>query len=181
MKNQEKQLIKGILEADERCLFSFYQRFSPKLLLFIKQRVKDPEDAEEILQDTLLSSLDSLRDFNFQAKLSTFLCAIAKNKIIDFQRKKKIKKILFSQAPQLEFLLANLLGPEEVFEEKQLRKKIEKALSSLPLKYQKILKLKYFDGKSVIQITQELKISFKSAESALFRARKAFAKQLSIL
>lgn len=180
-KNQDRLLVKGILAGNEKSLLTFYRYFSPKLLSFIKRQTPSTEDAEEILQDVLLSSLDSLRDFTFKSSLSTFLHAISKNKIIDFYRKKRIKKILFSQVPQLESLLSTILGPEEIFEEKQLRLKIEKALRNLSPKYRKILTLKYFDGLSVLEITKELQVSFKSAESMLFRARRAFAKEIEIV
>lgn len=180
-KNQDHVLVKGILSGSEKSLLAFYRHFSPKLLAFIKKRTPSCEDAEEILQDVLLSSLDSLRDFTFKSSLNTFLHAIAKNKIIDFYRKKKIKKVLFSQVPKLESLLTTLLGPEDVFEEKQLRIRISQALKKLSPKYQKIITLKYFDDLSVREITRELQISFKSAESMLFRARKAFAKALEVV
>lgn len=178
-KNQDRLLVKGILSGNEKSLLTFYRYFSPKLLSFIKRQTPTDEDAEEILQDVLLSSLDSLRDFTFRSSLSTFLYAIAKNKIVDFYRKKKIKKIFFSHIPQLEFLLTSLLGPEEVFDQKQLGIKIEKALKNLSPKYRKILTLKYFDGLSVLEITKKLRVSFKSAESMLFRARRAFARELA--
>lgn len=178
-KNQEQLLISSILKGDEKSLYSYYRYFSPKLLAFIKKKTGKIEDAEEILQDTLLSSLDSLRDFTFKSSLSTFLHAIAKHKIIDFYRKRRIKKVLFSQAPQLEALLTTLLGPEEIFENRQKKAIFEKALRELRPIYRKILTLKYLDGKTVRQITSELQISFKSAESMLFRARQAFAKGLN--
>lgn len=179
-KQQEQSFVSGILKGDERALYNFYRYFSPKLLSFIKRKTAAYQDAEEILQDTLLSSVEALRDFTFKSSLSTFLFAISKNKVVDFYRKKKIKKILFSQAPQLESLLTTLLGPEEVFEKKQEQIKLDTAFKSLSPNYRKIISLKYLEGKSVIEITKVLKVSFKSAESRLFRARKAFAKALQL-
>lgn len=176
--DQEQKLISGILQGDEKSLYGFYSYFSPRLFAFIKRKTRETEDAEEILQDTLLSSLESLRDFTHRSSLSTFLHAIAKNKVVDFYRKKRLKKVLFSESPQIEAILTTLLGPEEIFETKQKKAVFEKALRGLRPMYRKILTLKYFDGKTVNQITNELKISFKSAESMLFRARQAFAKAL---
>ncbi len=175
-KKNDYFLVNGILKGEEKALLLFYRRFAPKLFAFIKKQIYLPEDAEEILQDVLLSALDALRDFNFNSSLDTFLHAIAKNKIIDFYRRKKIKKLFFSQLPQLESFLTTILGPEEMFEEKQLSGRIKKALACLTPQHRRILTLKYWDGLSVKQITQKLKISFKSAESRLFRARRAFAK-----
>lgn len=175
-KDQEYFLIKGILAGNEKSLLVFYRYFAPRLFFFIKRQTLSTEDAEEILQDVLLSSIDSLRDFTFKSSLSTFLHAIAKHKIIDYYRRRKIKKVLFSQLPQLEQFLTTVLGPEELFEEDQLRTKIDKVLKKLKPKYRRILILKYLEGFSVLEITKKLEISFKSAESMLFRARRAFAK-----
>ncbi|MBI2029282.1 RNA polymerase sigma factor [Candidatus Gottesmanbacteria bacterium] len=172
----EKELILGILQGDEKFLRIFYHLYTPRLFTFIKNRTATIEDAEEILQDSLLSSIDALRDFSYKSKLSTFLFSIAKNKVIDYYRKKKIKKIFFSQSPRLESLLITLLGPEEILANKQKKIDIDRVFSLLPVSYRRIITLKYVDDKSIIEITKELKLSFKSAESMLFRARKAFVK-----
>lgn len=177
----ERMLVEGILKGREKSLRVYYQTFTPRIFAYIKNRTDTEEDAEEILQDVLLSSIDALRDFSYKSKLSTFLFSIAKNKVIDYYRKKKIKKIFFSESPKLESLLVTLLGPEEIFDNKQRKIDIETVFSRLPDAYQKIIKLKYVDGKSIIEITKELKVSFKSAESMLFRARKAFVRAWSHL
>ena len=175
-KKGERELVEGILGGNEKSLRLYYQTFTPKIFTYIKNRTETREDAEEIFQDTLLSSIDALRGFSYKSKLSTFLFSIARNKVIDYYRRKKIKKILFSQSPQIESLIVTLLGPEEILINKQKGINIDRVFSSLPASYRKVIKLKYIDGKSIIEITKELKVSFKSAESMLFRARKAFAK-----
>lgn len=180
-KNQDKAIVLGILKGDEKSLLKYYQLYSKRLLNFIKRKTNSLEDAEEILQNTLLSSLDALRDFTYRSSLSTFLHSIAKNKTIDFYRKKRIKKILFSQIPAIENIITDFIGPEQVYEKKLLTEKFDSAYYKISPKYRRILTLKYFDGKSIKEITTELKISFKSAESMLFRARRAFAKEFKLL
>jgi RNA polymerase sigma factor (sigma-70 family) len=81
---------------------------------------------------------------------------------------------VFSQIPEAESLFATLLGPESNFDEQVLREKIKKTFTMLTPRYSLILKLKYVYGYSVSEISQKLSISFKSAESQLFRARRAF-------
>jgi RNA polymerase sigma-70 factor (ECF subfamily) len=51
-----------------------------------------------LTQDTFVDFLEALRDFRYQSSLKTFIFSIAKNKNIDWLRKKKIKKIIFSYA-----------------------------------------------------------------------------------
>lgn len=167
------------MRGEEASLRKFYQAYSPKLFSFIRQRVSEEKDSEEILQDVFLASLDALRDFTYRCKLETFLCAIAKNKIVDYYRKKKLKKILFSQIPEVEPLLAVLTTPEDKLDEKLLKQSIEQTLKNLAPRYEKILRLKYMEGFSVKEIAGKLSVTFKSAESLLFRARQEFVKVYS--
>lgn len=166
--------IQRILSGDRRALHSFYHTYTPKLTRFINTKINNPKDAEEILQDTLYAFLEAIRDFAGTSKLQTFLFSIASHKIVDFYRKKKIKHVLFSRAPQLETLVSPLLNPEEHLDIVLLKEKIYKVLGRILPRYRDILLMKYIDGLSVGAIARKFTVSFKSAESQLFRARKAF-------
>ncbi len=172
----ERDLIEKILRGDEAALLFFYKHFQKPLTSYIKQKVENEADVEEILQDTLFATLEGLRDFSFRSSLFTFICSIAHHKIIDFYRRKKIKKIVFSKIAEIEPLLITLLGPEDQLDEELLRRKIKETFQKITPRYALILKLKYIYGYSVAEVAKKLSVSFKSAESQLFRARKAFAK-----
>ncbi|MBI2611610.1 RNA polymerase sigma factor [Candidatus Gottesmanbacteria bacterium] len=171
---KDKALVEGILKGDETSLRQFYTLYKPRLTSYIKRKISNPEDAEEVLQDTFIATLDALRDFTYQSSLYTYICSIANHKTIDFYRKKKLKNIVFSQAPEIESLVATLTGPEEKLDEELLKTKIHDTFQKISPRYRKILTLKYIHGYSVVEIAQKLSISFKSAESQLFRARRAF-------
>lgn len=176
----EKKMVQEILSGSERTLWYFYKHFQKSLASYIKNKIADPNDAEEILQDTFLSALEGLRDFSFKSKIFTYLCAIANHKIIDHYRKKKIKSILFSKLSDFEPLVSAIIGPEEKLDDALLREKIQQTFNKLSPKYRRILQLKYVDGFSVDEIAEKLAISFKSAESTLFRARRAFVVAYSL-
>lgn len=170
----DKKLVTQILQGQEKSLRFFYKTYKPRLLNFIKNKIANENDAEEILQDVLLASLDAMRDFSYRSSLFTFICSIANHKVIDFYRRKKIKDIVFSRITNLEPLISTLFGPEESLDEELLRQKIKETFKVLAPRYRQILHLKYIYGLSVMEIAQKLSISFKSAESQLFRARRAF-------
>ena len=170
----EKELVEGILSGSEKSLRIFYGECKPKLTNFIRQRVSNEKDLEELVQATFMAALEAFRDFTYRSSLYTFLCAIAKRKVIDFYRRKKLKRIIFSQMPAIEPLLSILTTPEDKLDEKLLTQKIEETLNALSPQYRRLLQLKYIEGWSVTKIAQEMTISFKSAESKLFRARQAF-------
>ncbi|OGG15698.1 hypothetical protein A3D77_01570 [Candidatus Gottesmanbacteria bacterium RIFCSPHIGHO2_02_FULL_39_11] len=171
---EEKELVENILKGEESSLRKFYDTYYRPILSFIRKRINSENDVEEVLQDTLLGALDSFRDFSFRCSIFTFLCSIASHKVIDYYRRKKIKNIVFSKIPDVEEILGTLLGPEEILDHEMLKSKIKKTLLSLSPMYQKIIDLKYIQGYTVSEIAEKLSLSFKSCESHLFRARKAF-------
>lgn len=167
-------LITQILNRDRHALSVFYRRYTPKLSLYIHNKIGDREDAEEILQDTLFAFLEALRDFHGNSSIKTFLYSICHHKVVDYYRKKKLKQLVFSRAPNLEFLVSPLMGPEEELDLTILKEKIQNVLSRMLPRYRTILVSKYVDNLSVSEISRKFALSFKSAESQLFRARKAF-------
>ncbi len=177
MKNLSEQLlVKKIIERDERAFNFFYHQHEKAIFNFIKRKIGDEGIAKEITQEVFLSFLEGLRDFHFQASLKTYLYSIAKNKVLDYYRKNKIKKILFSHLPNFLVEGINIFLMEEEIEKKEIKKRIEKVFRLLPKDYQGILRLKYIENVKVKQIAKRLKLTFKATESLLFRARKAFIK-----
>lgn len=179
-KMEEKKLVSQILLGNELALRKFWRYYYPRLSTFIKNRIENPSDCEEILQDVLLATLEKLRDFRFECALFTFICSIASHKVIDYYRRKKIKSIVFSRLTGFESWLSTLFGPEEAFDEELLKDKIKNTFAKISPVYARILKLKYIYGFSVSEIARKMSITFKSAESQLFRARKAFASVFSL-
>lgn len=174
MDSNDAKLVEQILAREEHALLRFYNRYKTKLLAFIRQKVNKESDCEEILQDTFFAFIEALRDFHGKSSVKTFLFSICSHKIIDFYRRKKIKHIVFSQLPQLENLVSPLLQPEEALDRSMVQEKISRVFTELLPRYREVLVYKYVEGRSVEDIASLLRLSFKSAESRLFRARKAF-------
>jgi RNA polymerase sigma factor (sigma-70 family) len=170
----DNQIISKILARDRRTLLVFYRRYAPKLSRFIAGKIANPEDAQEVLQDTLFAFLEAIRDFHGQSTVQTFLFSICQHKVIDYYRKKKLKHAVFSQMPQLEAIISPIISPEEQLDAVLAGEKIHAVLERLLPRHRQILQLKYLDGLSVEEIARRLAMTFKSVESRLFRARKAF-------
>lgn len=172
----DEELIKNIYARDEKTLLMFYNHFKPPVFRFIHRQIRDYSQAEELTQDVFLDFIEGIRDFNRECSIKTYLFSIAKNKIIDTIRKKKIKKILFSALPPyiVEGLKTILIDDE--IEKKELAKKIKKVFAKLSNDYQLVLRLKYIEEEKVNSIAEKLSLGFKATESLIFRARRAFIK-----
>ena len=152
-----------------------YREYGWRLKKFIAQKIDNPYDVEEVFQETIIAAVDSFPMFSGKSSLFTWLCGIAKHEVSDFYRKKKIKSFLFSHFPWLENLACQALGPEQILLRKEFEQKIKATMAGLNEGYQQVLRLKYYQGKSVKQIALELNETAKAIESRLTRARKAFA------
>ena len=78
--------------------------------------------------------------------------------------------------PFLDDLVSPLGTPDEKLEQHLLAVKLSNTFDRLLPQYATVLRAKYELGLSVAEIAKKCAISFKSAESTLFRARKAFVR-----
>ncbi|KKS79245.1 MAG: ECF-family RNA polymerase sigma factor [Candidatus Beckwithbacteria bacterium GW2011_GWA2_43_10] len=152
------------------------EKYRQRLTKFVAKRVDNFMDVEEIVQDTLLSAMDSLPTFKGKSSQFTWLCAIARHEIGDFYRRKKIKQIVFSKCPWLKELVDEALGPELAYQELETKTRILKTFKNISEGYAKILRLKYVEGRSMKEIARKLNLTVKAVESRLTRARLAFQK-----
>ncbi|OGH13955.1 MAG: hypothetical protein A3H50_02850 [Candidatus Levybacteria bacterium RIFCSPLOWO2_02_FULL_37_10] len=167
-------LVKLLVAGDSKTVVEFYRIFSPKILSYLIKKLPTREDAQEITNDVFLETLDSISLLKDERKVLNWLYKIAHNKTVDFYRKKKIKAIILSQSPFLQIVANEINQPEFQFEKDRIRDKIESALYSLSHNYRKILRLHYEDKISVKRLAIIFNLSFKAAESLLFRARQSF-------
>lgn len=170
----ERRLVDRLLSKDDQALNELFKLYELPLTRFIQRQITDPQEVEELTQDVFIDFIESLRSFRGDSKIKTFLFSIARHKTIDYIRRKKIKKIVFSKLPQrfVEGLQAVFIDDE--LDKQELEQKIEQVFAKLPNDYQVILRLKYIENKKMKEIAAAFSLSFKAAESLLFRARKAF-------
>lgn len=174
MQSREKKLIERIIRKDEKALLEVHRLYKKSIFRFVYRKLNDYQEAEEITQDTFFDFIEHLRDFRGDSSLKTFIFSIAKHKAIDAIRKRKIKKVLFSAFPEhIVERFVTVFFDDEI-EKKELAEKIQKVFDKLPNDYRVILRLKYIEQVKVKKIAKKLRLSFKAAESLLFRARRAF-------
>lgn len=175
-RQQEKLVIEKLIKRDEKELLYFYRSHKDEVFRFIFHQTNKKDIAEEITQDVFIDFIEGLRDFRGESSLKTFLFSIARNKLVDYIRKKKIKRILFSALPVRFIERVASVAFDDGIEKKEMSEKIKTVFKRMPNDYQIILRLKYIDGVRVKSIAKKLSMGFKATESLLFRARKSFIK-----
>jgi len=152
----------------------FFGKYYKEVLGFVGKRIDDAGAAEEITSDILLSAFNGLTRFEGRSSERSWVYAIARHKIIDYYRKKKLKTILFSVSPVFEEIADRALTPERDCLKNELKGEIKKTFKKINEGYSKVLRLKYIEGWSVAKIAKGLAVSIKAIESRLSRARGKF-------
>jgi len=168
------ELVDLLLQRNDSALEELVRRYERKLHNFVYKKLRNRETSQEIVQDVFIELFDALRSYNRTASLKTYLFTIAQYKSIDFIRKQRIKRVLFSAiSPHILERLKTILIDDEL-DRMELSQKIDKVFGTMPNDYGLIIRLKYLEGYRVREISEKLSLSLKATESLLYRARKAF-------
>jgi RNA polymerase sigma factor (sigma-70 family) len=157
------------LEPDQR-ISEVVEREQSRLRNFIRRRVPDPRDAEDILQDVFYELVEANRLLMPIEHVTGWLFRVARNRIIDLFRKKKPESFSDTRVarnddaddelPALEDLLPSPdAGPEALYARNLLLHELELALDELPEEQRKVFVAHELEGRSFKEIAAETGVS----------------------
>ena len=139
------------LEQDQR-ISEVVRREQSRLRNFIRRRVPDPRDAEDILQDVFYKLVEANRLLMPIEHVTGWLFRVARNRITDFFRKKTPESF--------DELLEDLLpspdaGPEALYARNVLLDELELAVDELPEEQRAVFVAHELEGRSFKEIASE--------------------------
>jgi RNA polymerase sigma-70 factor (ECF subfamily) len=195
LKDYKDNIIKKIREGDSNSFRLFVDEYKSKAYSLCIKILKNPEDAEDALQESFLKLFRAITDGQFEekSKLSTYFYTIVYNTAVD--NYKKIKKINFgmisidvedsdfSEGDELTSRLKENLTEktdtdirtaiqDKHFAEKEIKELVDKYIKNLPEQYSIILNMFYLNDMSYEEITQILKLPIGTVKNRLFRAKE---------
>jgi RNA polymerase sigma factor (sigma-70 family) len=171
------------LEQDQQ-ISDLVKREQPRLRNFIRRRVPDPRDVEDILQDVFYQLVEANRLLMPIDHVTGWLFRVARNRIIDLFRKKKPES--FSDAAVLDednelLRLEDLLpspdaGPDALYARRVLLDELEAAIDELPEEQREVFIAHELEGRSFKEMAAETGLSVNTLLSrkryALLRLRE---------
>lgn len=158
----------------DREINTVWNKFSKELLNFIKGKVNDKYEAEDILQEVFIKIYRNIEQLDNQAKLKSWLYKVTNNSIIDYHRKRK----------------DSALGIEEVDSERGNEEKnvnmneemmtcLKSFLYELPNKYKEALEMYEFKEMKHREISEKLNITLSGSKTRIQRAREKLKEALT--
>jgi RNA polymerase sigma-70 factor (ECF subfamily) len=150
-----------IARAQTEALGELYDRYGRLVYSLALHTVGDTTTAEEVTQDVFFRVWEKAGTYRpEQAKVSTWLVSITRNRAIDMLRKRGIRpeghSIGWEDQNDSTFLGTNSRSPEELADLEIQRQQIREAISRLPADQQRVLALAFFSGLSHSEIAARL-------------------------
>jgi RNA polymerase sigma factor (sigma-70 family) len=154
------------LEQDQR-ISEVVKREQSRLRNFIRRRVPDPRDAEDILQDVFYELVEANRLLMPIEHVTGWLFRVARNRITDLFRKKRPESFSDTAVAdeddellQLEDLLPSPdAGPEALYVRNVLLDELELALDELPEEQREVFVAHELEGRSFKEMATERGVS----------------------
>ena len=137
-----------------------FQREQGRLRSFVRKRVADEGDVEDILQDVFFALVEANWLTRPVEHASAWLFRVARNRIIDFFRKKRPLQFEESEDFRIEELLPSAAaGPETAYVRSLLWEELEQALAELPEEQRAVFIAHEIDGRSFKELAAESGVS----------------------
>jgi RNA polymerase sigma-70 factor (ECF subfamily) len=186
MEATDEDLLQAARAGDRNALEALLQRYQSRVYRFGVKMCRDPEDAKDVLQDTLFTMARTVRDFRGASSLSTWLYTVARSFCIKKRRRGKSTAAEPLSIDAVEEKDAAKVahpgpGPEEDVQNRQLEEVLTEAITALAPMYREVLVLRDVEGLTAPQVAEVLGISVDAVKSRLHRARLEIRKSLAPL
>ncbi|MDF7818998.1 RNA polymerase sigma factor [Runella sp. MFBS21] len=173
---------------DTQVFGEIYDAFYSKIFGYAFRRVGDYDIARDIAAETFLKAYLNIKHYRFEGhSVSAWLYKIATNEINLFFRNQKYRPDLFGQLSHEVISDRELLvvfdkerqEAERDTEQFEAFNEVQNQLKKLDVKYQEVISLKYFEEKSILEISAILEKPEGTVKSLLSRGLEILRKKMS--
>lgn len=167
------RLIERCIEGDDQAIELFVRRHETDIFRLAFSVLQDPSEAHEAAQDTFITALKALPNYQERSSLKAWLCTITLNVSRNRLRKRKVLEKLYT-ALTIAFQIETRKQPtlEESVIQTEKEKAAWSALNELDEKHRMVMVLRYFQELDVREIAEIHSISEGTVHSRLHTARE---------
>ena len=145
----------------------------------------NPTDAQDAMQDALLSAFKHIGGFQGRSKFSTWLVSIARNTALRQLRGRKNVESLDEgeYSEEGDFRPRQVRAwqddPEQIYSKSEMRQLVEREILRLPAKYRVVVMLRDIEQLSTDEVARQLGLSVPAVKARLLRGRLMLRESLS--
>ncbi|HLZ70125.1 MAG TPA: sigma-70 family RNA polymerase sigma factor [Dehalococcoidia bacterium] len=173
----DEELVAAFLSGEIGAFEELVQRYSRPIFNFVYRMLCSYADADDVAQDVFVQVYNSLPAARTDLPFKPWLYVIAKNKCLDFLKRKR--PLLFSDVdgPEAEDgSIAERVAdsdplPEELAERADLQRILHEAVLGLPERYRQVVAMRYTGDLSFAEIAQALALPENTVKTHFHRAK----------
>jgi RNA polymerase sigma-70 factor (ECF subfamily) len=178
----EETLILEAQAGNNKALAELVKKYEKTIYSFAFKVCRNPDKAENTMQETFISMVKSLKQFDGKSKLSTWLYRITANHCLMEYRKRKREYVSLDDEDSLisEESVADWKNvPSFSIENKELKSVLDDAIQKLSPEYRIVFLLRDVEGLSTEETAKIAELSIPAVKSRLHRARAFLRKEIS--
>lgn len=184
--HEERNLVKRLQNGDQVAFRALFDRYNRRAFAVAMGVVKNPEDANDVVQDAFIKVHKHIGNFHGNSSFYTWLYRIVMNLAIDHVRKARKTtdfddRIKRDDAAGDGTLLPRIMdeSPGKNVQRQELTTHIQAALAELPDYHRAVIVLREVEGMSYEEMAEALEVPKGTIMSRLFHARKKMQEMLS--
>jgi RNA polymerase sigma-70 factor, ECF subfamily len=163
-------------EGDKNAFDALVLRHQTRAILLAQGVLKNFELAKDVSQNAFAKAYFGLKNFRAEANFKTWLFKIVLNEARDAYRKEKARGLFKFQTSReteegeesiLESIPEDMLSPRDVFEAKEAKDRLERALKQLPERERHVFILRYLNDLSLAEISETLGMALGTVKAHL--------------
>ena len=181
------ELVHAAQRGDQRAFTQLVEKYEARVYNLARKMMRDPQDAEDVLQETFISVFRHLKKFQGDSSFSTWLYRIATNASLMKLRGRKTPPFSLDEPVESEGGDSALpreivdwgITPEEALLSGEVRAQMDAAVDALPESLRAVFALRDIEGLSVQETAEVLSLSVPNVKTRLHRARLLLRESLS--
>jgi RNA polymerase sigma-70 factor (ECF subfamily) len=185
-KAQQSEALEALRAGDRAEFAQLVEQYSPMIYRLGLKMLNNPQDAEDILQETFIKAYKHIDKFDGRSSISTWLYRIATNEALMSLRKKRPDTVsfdmpsIYESEPQEPLQIVDwCCMPEEEYLTAEGRLRLDQAAVRLPESLRIVFVLRDIEGLSTRETAEVLDISEMAVKTRLSRARLRLREDLS--
>lgn len=181
----DRQLVERVRLGDKRAFELLVEKYRRRLLRLLSRMVRDPDEVEDIAQETFIKAYRALPNFRGDAAFYTWLYRIGVNTAKNYlASRKKAMPTISDQSmgeddePDERLVAQDINTPESELLSKQVAMAVNQVVESLPEELRTAIVLREMEGLSYEEIAESMGCPIGTVRSRIFRAREAIAAKL---
>ncbi len=177
MQEKDSAIIERAKAGDTAALEELLASVAPAVRRFGVRMCKNPHDADDVLQDTLLTIATHLPEFEGRSSLSSWVFTITRSACARRRRGLKNRPPVDAPAERQD----EASGPEALASQRELGAALSQALDALPEDQREVILLRDVEGLTATEAAEAIGITVDALKSRLHRARAAMRTTLEPL